>query len=344
MKKITNIRLRIAGAEYSGWDTFQVESNFRQPADAFSMGAPNIDAALAGKFAPGNTVQVLFDRTLVFDGVLDDVEYTGTAESERVSLTGRDKFAHLVDNSAPPGTYRNVTLLTLARQLSSAWSLTWTLASGITLTSNKLVKIEPGEMIFDALLRVAKKDGVVLWYSPDGIAHIGRPNYSQLPTHRITYRTSGIGNNALGHRVTETWRDRYATITVDGSGKADATNWGRTTHRRAVETDAEVTGPRSLVLVEEVANIKQARQRAETEVQNRAYDGLVINYTMAGHYGTPYNSANSPVLFDADQIAAVIDEPAGIEGNYWIAKRRWSLDADGEATTEIELHGQGWMA
>lgn len=343
MKRVTDIRLIVAGTEYTGWDSFQVESDFRGTADAFSMSAPNDQAQLAGKFSPGQAVKVLFDRTLVFSGVLDDVDYNGSTDSEKVQVTGRDDFAHLVDNSAPPGTLRNVTLLRLAQKLSDDWSMTWAMDSAMSLTTHKAVKIEPGEAIMDVLVRTATKDKAVLWYD-GGVAYIGRPNYDQTPKHRIVYRTDGRNNNALDHQVTETWRDRYATITVDGTGSADSANWGKSTHRRAVDTDAEVTGPRSLILVEELKNIQQARDRAELEIERRAYDGLVLNYTMAGHYGTPYRSGDQPELYNANQLAAVVDEPAGIDGVYWIARRRWGLDVDGPATTELELHSQSWLA
>jgi prophage tail gpP-like protein len=344
MRRVKDIRLIIGGAEYTGWDSFDVETDFRQPADAFSMSAPNEQAALAGKISPGDAAKVIFDRGLVFEGVVDDVEYSGNADEERVRLTGRDKFAHLVDNSATPGTYRDTTLLTLAQRLTSDWISTWQLGTGITLTTNKLIKVEPGDTIFDVLMKVAKKDRVVLWFSADGIAHIGRPNYTQDPKHQIVYRTDGLGNNALQHRVAESWRDRYATVIVDGTGRADSTNWGKHTHRRAVDTDAEVQGPRQIILVEELANIKQARERAELEIEGGAFDGLVLNYTMAGHYGTPYKTGDTSELYDADQRATVLDEPAGIDGAYWISRRRWSLSADDLATTEVELHSQSWLA
>ena len=329
--------------EFKGWESFEVESDLLQPADAFSFVAQNIGGKMAGKISFHDTVQVVVDDAVVMQGFVDDVTY----KDGRINIVGRDDFGHLVDCSADPKTYRNMNLKTLAGTLASNYIDTWKIDPLITLPTHRRLKVEPGETIADVLIRVAKKDRVLIWLDETGVAHIGRPNYDQAPAHVIRHYVSGgmaALNNVKSAEVRESGRGRYSRITVLGASGNSSSSWGKTALQKQTDTDAEVTTTRNLILTDgDVGNISQAKNKAIDEVDRRAFEGTVLNYTAFGFYGEPAGG-EAKSLFAIDQRVAVTDEEAGIDGVYYLSRRRLRLDIGTGHTTELELHPGGWMA
>lgn len=349
MKSITDIALLINGKEFKGWDRWEVESDILQPADAFSLSVPNIAAEQTGEINPNDAFKLVLDGRLVMRGYVDEVNYTTTASESRMEVTGRDDFGNLVDCSAQPGTHRKIDLVTLARKLTSAWSMDWAVQPGLTLERHAKVKVEPGDSVMDVIMRIAKKDDKLVWFTSSGTATIGVPNYNQEPAHRFRLYTPDSGlaaaNNVLSSRARNSYQDRFSSYTVAGSGANDATNFGRASSRKATQTDGVVTVHRPLIIPDsDIKTIAQAKNRVGREVDRRQFDSSVLDYTVRGHYGTPYKDGGEAVMYDADQRADVVDYPSGARGVWWLTKRRFKLDSNGPAT-DLTLHPDGvWMA
>lgn len=382
MKSITDIALLINGKEFKGWDRWEVESDILQPADAFSLSVPNMSAEQTGYLIPNVAFKLVLDGRLVMRGYVDDVVHTTTASESRIEVTGRDDFGNLVDCSAQPGTHRKIDLVTLARALTSVWSMDWTVQPGLTLPTHSKVKVEPGDTVMDVIARLAKKDNLLVWFTSSGTATIGRPDYSQEVAHKLRLYTPDSGlqaeNNIVSSRVRFSYQDRFSTYTVAGSGANDATNYGRSSLRKAVkpdvdftgrklsdqswnfyptrpvkprqvlkitQADTEVTVPRPLIIPDgDIKTIQQATDRCELERSRRAFDSTVLEYNVRGHYGTPQKAGGNEVMYDADQRAEVVDYPGGVNGIWYITKRRFKLDSNGPST-DLTLHPDGvWLA
>ena len=344
MKAVTDIRLLIGGEEFTGWTRWEVESCLLTPSDAFSLSAPNINGELAGKITAGSAAKLTLDGTVVMTGYVDEVNYSGG----EVEVQGRDLFLFLVDCSARPGTHQKVTLLTLARRLTENWPIIWRLQSGITLATHN-VKIEPGEAVWEVLAKVARLDGVLMWCNPDGTADISRLDYTQIPMHRLRRYLPSSGkseeNNIMGGSVSQSWRDRFSTVTQIGSTGNTANSYERNSHKRYAATDTGIGVYRPIILNDSnLRDITMCRNKAELEKARRLHDAEVLNYAASGHYGTPYHPAVSPVLYEPGVRVDVIDQDSGVADVYMLTTRRFSLDDEGGPVSELTLHPEGWMA
>jgi len=200
----------------------------------------------------------------------------------------------------------------------------------------------------DVLQRMAEKERVIVWYSADGKAYIGRPDYNIPTKHKLLLYLPKSGrvseNNVNTSRVSRSWRDRYATITVAGTGANDATTWARTSHRKHTITDSTITSARPLILVSgDVRTLDQAKQMATLEQQRRLRDATVYEYTVPGHFGVPAQPGTSPALFEAGDLVDLVDEPAGLTSvKAVILNRRFILDENGPRTM-LKVYPQVWM-
>lgn len=346
---VREVKLIVGGEELTGWDQWEVESDLLYPANVFSISAQNKAGRLASKPRPGDAFKLMLDGKKTMVGYVDDVVHDTDENEARVSVNGRDNFGPLVDCSATPKTHRNVTLLTLAQTLTAPWSLTWaTNSAAPTLKTHKSVKVDPGESIMDVLQRVAEKERVLLWCAADGTCYIGRPSYSLAPVHRLRLHLPASGqtgdNNVMTSRVTRSWRDRFATITVAGTGANDANACARTSHRRYVITDSGVASARPMIMINgDIRTLDQAKTLATLEYQKRLRDSVELEYSVPGHYGTPATESQSPALFDVDQRVDLVDEPAGISSaKVLLIRRRFVMDESGPRT-DLSLAAEVWM-
>jgi len=344
---VKDIRLVVAGAELTGWDAWDVDSDMLTPANAWRLGAPNPGGLQAWAVDPGDRVRLVLDGHLEMVGRVDDVVTRTGPRGSRIEVTGRDEMCHLVDTSATPGTLTQMTLATMAQRLGAAWSMQWQVEHGLTLKCHKRVKVEPGETPMEVLQRLARKEHLLIWAMADGVGYIGRPDYKQAPTHRIRLHLPGgraRTNNVTASTVTRTWRQRYKTITVAGTSASDATAWGRTTHRRAVVTDSGVTVARPIIITAgDVRSVSQAAARATLALQSQVMDATTAEYTVPGHYGTPYAPHGTPAIWEPGQLVDVVDEPAALAQVMILTHRRLSLSAQGPSTT-LTLHPMGWLS
>ena len=364
MKAIKDIRLLVNGEEFTGWDRYQIEQDLLQPSDAFSLAVPNIDAKMTGKIKPGDAFSLVLDGTNVMSGHIDDVNYDTAWDGSRIEVVGRDEFSFLVDCSATPGTYRKVDVLIMAERLTAPWSMAWSLQTGITLTRHSKVKVEPGDTPLDVIVKLAEKDNLLVWYTSDGVGVIGTPNYTQAVAHKLRLYTNASGkaaeNNIIRSRVRYSIRDRFSTYTVAGTGANGADTFGRKARKKAIQYAADFVGPpappkvysplrvtqadefvasnRPLIVNDaDAKTIKQINDKCTAERTRREFDSIALEYVVRGHYGTPVTAGGVPVMYDGDQRADVVDQPGGIQGVWYITKRRFGLDRNGP-TTELELH------
>lgn len=347
VRGVRDVRLVVAGEEVMGWTKWQVESDLLSPADAFSLSLPNPGARLAGKVYPGQAVKLVLDGTLVLTGAVDDVTVSTDRESA-LEVVGRDAFWPLVDCSATPASYRGVSLIALARQLTSPWSIQWQVVPGQSLDlGTHDVKVDPGDTPWDVLSRLAMKERVLVWAEPNGVGYIGRPDYRSAARHALRVSLNPLNateaSNVISSQVRRSWRERYSHVTVAGTGANTAASYGRSSHRRYTAIDAGVPSHRPLILPEgNLASIGLTKTRASDEVARRLFESGTASYTVRGHYGEPAQSSTAPALYQAGDRLDVSDEPAGLRAVVLCVKRRFVLDDEGPRT-ELELRPGRWL-
>ncbi len=352
-KSVKDIRMIIAGVERRGWIRWEVENNFLNPADGWFCSIPvtGDDIKWISAVKAGDEVKLVLDGGLYMRGRIDSKDYGGDLKSTVLELTGRDNFLHIVDNDAQPETKTNITLFTLATELTSPWSMDWQVQPGVTLKRHKRIKIEPGEKIIDVLQRIAQKERLLLWYEASGTAVIGRPNYDAEPAYklRLWHPRSGRQNenNILpGWSVLDSWDNRYQTITVSGTSGNSTEAWGRTSHRRyvATDTDMDSTVPRSTIITDgDLKTLEQAKELATLKLQEQVMESLQVNVECKGHYAEMDDPNAKPEIWIAGKLASVLIEPAGLNALMWLKSRRLKFDTGGSRTA-LSLSPIGWMS
>lgn len=332
------VKLVVGSFEISEWFTYEVENDIMTPADAFSMCAPNRGGVLAGKIQQFDTARVIIDGSVVLDGFVDEVRYSIGSNGPQVEISGRDKFGHMVDCSAEPKTYKLVDLGTLARLLGAPWVTMWKVNAAVK--AHSWVKIEPAESRLDVLLRIAKKDRVLVWLDASGVGVIGRPSYTTVPAHEVHLHVGSLSmlNNVWAPQVSMSWKDIFSAITVLGSSGNSAGSWGKTALQKQTSSDTSILATRPLIVHDgDVKSMAQAKSRAEDDIRRRAFESTKLTFSCNGFY------TSTGVRFAPDQMVSVSDDLSGASGAYWLSRVKFSGNEAGQ-TSEIELHPPGWMA
>lgn len=200
------------------------------------------------------------------------------------------------------------------------------------------VKVEPGETIFEVLERFAAKSGMLLWQAADGKGIIARPNYDQKPLYAFLIAPDGDPaqqqNNVLGISVVESVQDRFKTYRmVHTSGNTSSVS-GSTVRYDVTSTDDEVPLERTMVgTASDAQNRREALDFAERERDRRRFDSLKIQLTVRDH-------GQNDVVYQVDTMATLQDKVNGIDGTFYVSRRRFIGDDSGQ-TTELELRQPG---
>lgn len=330
--------------ELDRWENYSVESCMLTPSDAFSFSAHNSNGELAGVCSTGDAVQVTVDDQVVLMGRVDDVDYQTDDNGSRVDVTGRDLFGNLADCSAPLKVWRNKSLFDIAEELTEQWGVTWT---GLyNLDPIPKVKVEPGETVLNLLMRLNEKEHALLWLDPEGVGHIGLPNYAQAPLYRLwnllrSDPRAATHNNVIECKVHQSWREQFSTTTVYGTSGNTAANYGTSSRRKAQAIDTDIDDRALIVVDGDCKTLSKAQLMADEKVARANFDATVITCKVRGHYGFKDGTAT---LWSADTMVELVDDYSGTAGTFYVTRRRFTGDDSGRFT-ELELHPAGlWLA
>jgi prophage tail gpP-like protein len=343
------VSIVIDGEEFFGWDQYSIESNMLTPSDAFHLSAPNVGGKLAEKFSAvaGKKFKILLDGEQQMAGVIDESTSDVDPGGARWEIQGRDPIGQLHDCSAAPATYTSMKLDAIAKKIAADFIPEWEVGDDVTLTAHASVKIDPGESIMDVLTRLAKQQDVVIWCDAEGVGQIDRPDYTTAPVHLLRLRIGdgwNAANNVTRSRVMRSVRERFSTITVYGHGSNTSGTYGSSARHKSSATDDSFDENIRLLIVSDgdAKTAALANTRANREVADRKMHGLEIELSVRGHYGTPASGDAS--LYQVNQMVDLIEELAGLDGKFWVARRRFECDETGQHTT-LTLHESGlWLA
>jgi len=105
-----------SGTEIAECYDYQVNRSYsdNNEASSFSAEVDNYKGQNAGSFVVGNEITIYADQdvnpptTLIFRGILEDVNFTGENISDKIRLSGRDYTARLMDKTVQPEVYTNL--------------------------------------------------------------------------------------------------------------------------------------------------------------------------------------------------------------------------------------------
>lgn len=321
------VELYVGGELFAGWKSARIERSVEQISGAFALD-------LTEKF-PGQQhrwqIECGVECTLYLDGVtaitgaVDRSERSGSATDLRLSVSGRDRTADLVDCSAvradgTPGEIRGAKLDGLAKVLLKGFNVDVVVASGLQLgASFPTWSIEPGESVYECLERAARQRAVLL--TSDGLGNlvITRAGTQRNPNALVE------GENLLTWNAVRDDSQRYHRYMLLGQSAEIDSNRGSA---RAVD-DAVRTSRRLLLVAEDLATGVTLRDRAQWERNVRRARGRTVTVTVEGF------SAGERLWTPNERVAVRIPS-ADIDAELLIVSVTNSLDEKG-AITELTL-------
>lgn len=224
--KGTVIRIVIGGYEVTGWDDASFDSAIDVPADAFSVTLfdPVYDH-LPETVAAGKAFQAYYGKELIMTGIVDRISEAVGRKGRGLQISGRDLVGQLIDCSVPIFSGRQVTLEVLLNKYVKSGDL-GALFKNIELQNNAWLKnnisVEPGESLWDSIVKAAQVTGQHVWLKADGTLVIGDPfnDVEQLQT-ALTLMFDGDDNNMLDAQYDEDVTSVFGQIKILSQG-ADA--------------------------------------------------------------------------------------------------------------------------
>ncbi|HLY95208.1 MAG TPA: hypothetical protein VKP14_10200 [Gaiellaceae bacterium] len=374
------VKVAVAGVEYSKWFEVEMDSDIFMPADAFSVRARAPGAQLVGAFREGMSCDVYVGDDRQMAGVIDDVVVEGTRSAETLALTGRDKGAFLVDGEAETIRAAKYSAKTLAEKLlKPSWGIKNVVFSNALnrklllgkkdrkskagtsrnapvfadgFSPRAVTKVDPGQRVAQILDQHLRQLGLMWWLSAQGDLFIGKPDYEQEPSFYFYSFPPGdkraVDNNVESYTVTRSIGERFSEIRVVGNTAATGTGANIFTGDssktggsfKAAATDPDLVNrniERRMILTDgDVANASQAKNRAEYEMGRRRLSALTIKITVPGFRGGRDGSR----LYTIDTLATVRIPTAGIDGQFYVAQRKF-IETRPKRRTELTLHEKG---
>ncbi len=295
----------------------------------------------------GDDVTVSIDDELVITGFVDDFTETSEKGSHDLSVEGRAVTSDLVDCSAllDSGTWqlRNKTIEEIAAFLCAPFDIFVEPISPIpppfpgsvdTGDPLKIFRIEPGETVHEALIRLTRQKGLLLQTTPEGDLRIARRTpITGVEAHIIQH--GGLKSNVLSATYTGSYRDRFDRYILKSQIGADDETSGRAASAlEEIVTDSEIERYRPLlVLVESPSDRKNLKTRAAWERNRRAATSETLSYRVRGW------KTVTGKLWQPNMLVRVEDVPHGVSDFMLVTNVSMTQDKGGGTVATIDLTG-----
>lgn len=332
--------LVVGDQAWANWASYEVSAQFETPADGWKVEARNPSSTQLAELSTTSVVLLLVGSTVLLQGRIDRKELRRTRSGTIVTLSGRDLAGQLVDCTPPASwAWRNVTLAALTEKALADLGITATvLAHTDAKSALKWAKAEVGETYWQVLQRYARKARLMLWMTPDGVLHLGRPDYTSDPVAKLVLGVSADlrqETNVEESLYVDDASGRYTEITVLGQARGTELLFGSGAHLKGVATDSDLVARglvRPLVLDDgDLRSTSEAMQRASWEVSNRRFQGESLEYVVPGH------GPARGVPWALNTMVSVRDELASINGVWWLAGYRIMRDAQRGSRSVLSL-------
>ncbi|OTG68315.1 hypothetical protein B9T25_06435 [Acinetobacter sp. ANC 4470] len=221
------IRLVIAGYEINNWDNASVDSAIDTPSEGWSFSLfSKDDLTIPDEIKSGAKIQAFYGDELILTSIADAVEEGCDRSGYALKISGRDLVGQLIDCSVPIFNGRQINLEELINKYVLSGDLS-NLFHDVRIQNNSWLKnkvsVEPGESLWDAIVKAAQVTGQHVWLEPDGTLVVGDPfaNAYQVKTSLQLHKRSNT-NNVLDAKYTEDISNVFSDIKIlsqDGKGQ-----------------------------------------------------------------------------------------------------------------------------
>lgn len=329
---MADLVLSVGGRRYEGWKSVRVTRSIERLAGSFDLGVSDRWGGQEESWPIGeeDACRVEIDGTVVIDGFVDRRSIQLTETDRILSYAGRDRAAALVDSCPvlPRWTFRNATILDVAKAVAEPLGVRVRLAPGVVLPpAQRKLAVHPGESAFEALLRAAAATGVLLVSDGAGGIVITRSGIQRAATPLV--EGDNVRRASASYDGTDRFR-RYVVLTqVPGTDEAA----GDVTRVRAEATDPGVRRAGRVLVIRPESGITTdyARKRADWEARIRAARSETVSVVVVG-WTQPRGG-----LWPVNALVSVRIPAIGVNGDMLIAEVEHTLAEGVGEITEISL-------
>ncbi|QHM71677.1 hypothetical protein C7M51_01968 [Mixta intestinalis] len=332
---MNDVALRVDGKIFTGWTSITINRSIESLSGYFDLGVNVQVETDLSSLAPGKPFTLTIDDRVVITGYTDGRRRQMQADSMKITITGRDKTADLVDCAAiyKGGQWKNRTLQQIASDLTAPYGI----AVRRELTDSESAAPFPSftldysETVYEALGRAARARGVLMTTNAAG---------DLVFTHAdAAYSdTLVLGDNLLELDYNEDFRDRFSEYRVVGHGRAsgktgDTQTAAAIASQKGSTTDPEVTRYRpTIILADSKTTGQTATARAVREQRRRLAKSVEFEAKLDGWQRRDGSIWLPNVLVDIDASKFGITT-----GPLLVSKAVLSLDDRDGLTTTLTL-------
>lgn len=338
------VQLLVGGRYHDDWDSYEIDSDLRVPADAWSVKLGMKNGAMPPDVVAGAAIEVRVGGDTVLTGRIDDVDEAIDKRSRSIGISGRDGAAVLVDCAAPIFAARLADLDEIVAKVVRPLGVKKIRIEAANPLRREKVNVEPGDTAWHALANAAEANGLWPWFEPDGTLVVGGPDYSAPPVATLVMRTSGKGNNVLSVRRDNSVRGRYSEVTVLGQAHGTAHEQGRhNIQYTARDTGMQWYRPR-VVVDHECDSVAVCEDRARKLLADSRLDGFGLAVRVKGHRINAKGMPGDGRLWTPGMRVRAVIEPYGIDDVFFLMARRFEGGRDVGAVTDLTLKEDGaWV-
>lgn len=332
------ITLTVNGAQYAGWETVTINRNIDALAPSFSFSISS-RWSLESEPVPikaGDACTIKINRELILTGYIDDFEEDDSPDSHSIDISGRAKTGDIVDCSAILDGWqrRQKKIEDIVEELCEPFGIGVDLIAPNPLqpldTGDKIriFRIDQGETVHDALVRLTRQAGLLMSTSPKGDLQLSRAATILNPAAFITR-----GINAKSSRYSSSVKDRFSQYILKSQIAGDDDTIGASAGQlEEIVTDDAVTRYRPmLVLAETPRDRRSLKQRAKWERNQRAANSERITYQIRG-WGTGF-------IWEPNILVPVLDERYGIADTMLVSSAVLTQNRDSGTIASVEVTG-----
>ncbi|MCO6514490.1 MAG: phage tail protein [Snodgrassella sp.] len=333
------VTVRVGGKEHQDWLSYDIDSDFLIPADAF-----NFETNLAKnqpKLADYSSLQceVLINDQLVMTGIIGRQRESVYKGDRSINFAGRDLAGLLVDCSVAQINYQGMTILAAAKKIAAPWPA----IKNVVLKAEKnpvltKIDIEPGTTAWQTLIKLANSVGLHAWMEPDGILIVGGADYTSPPVATLCHSRTDNRRNLQSIEIEYNTENRYSEVTF--LGQSHTKHGDKSKHDlKWVYKDPTMTlhKPRTEV-IHDAENLEQLQKHAKKKLADWRLEGFTLTITVPDH------KTQDGTLWTPGQRVHVIDEEQGIDAIFFLMGRRFMLNRYSGSCTELRLKEDGvWI-
>lgn len=326
------LEISINGTPFTRWESASVQRSIDANCGVFrftnSSEAPVFDYPVKA----GDFVEILVSSVRKIVGFVDEVIGLQDDNSHTITVSGRDVTADIIDSSIPDGakvTEGPISLRALCEKMVSELGVELPIVQQFNdiagFTSEDLQAGGSGESAMGYLVSFARKRQVYLISDGNGNLVIYRPDTSDKAGTPLLHQFNGARNNVMSYSFKRSLQDRfnrYLCRSQDNFGfdsLADYSEGG--VDRKNEVTDEQVRPGRYLeISAEESMTDEECKERAAEESNLRRALGTEYTATVCG-----FTEAGG-LLWDFGRFVDIIDDYAGMTGNFLIKSVEYSLD------------------